>query len=370
MTVRSLSLPGETSFSTASPTPVTTAPVVTPTETGAISTSTWSSYSSGIYQTPTAYNIAWENPIPLSNLFKNLASIPVKDAKRIVNVFEENAKSLEDHLDSGYLKVSGGAVNGTTTFGSTVNLFSEVNLGQQSLYSMLPPVGSIMPYAGTGAPLGWLLCDGTGYLATTYPSLYNVLGSAYNTSTGLSEPPAGYFRVPNLKARMPVGVNSEITAFNTRGKSGGSTTVTITVAQLPSHKHANTAALTSGTVSITDPGHGHTITDPGHGHTINDHTHTNQVTTIIPAGTHAHNNVTDYVSAGTNGASTSPTVASISTTSLSANSNTTGVAVVSNTTGVTGSVGTGITVTNVDTGSGNAVDNMSPYLVLNYIIKT
>ena len=87
MTVRSQSLPGGTSFSTASPTPVTTE-----TGTGTTSTSTWSSYPVGNYQAPTAYNIAWENPIPLSSLFKNLASIPVKDAKRIVNVFEENAK--------------------------------------------------------------------------------------------------------------------------------------------------------------------------------------------------------------------------------------------------------------------------------------
>jgi microcystin-dependent protein len=200
--------------------------------------------------------------------------------------------------------------------------------------------------------------------------LFTVCGSTYNTSAGQSAPTAGNFRVPNLKGRMPVGLDAGVTDFNTPGKSGGSTTVTITVAQLPVHKHANTAALTSGTVSITDPGHGHTITDPGHGHTINDHTHTNQVTTIIPAGAHAHDNVTDYVSAGTNGASPSPTVSSISTTSLSANSNTTGVSAVSNTTGISGSVGTGITVTNVDTGSGNAVDNMSPYLVLNYIIKT
>jgi microcystin-dependent protein len=164
-----------------------------------------------------------------------------------------------------------------------------------------------------------------------------------------------------MRGRFPIGDNSTLTLLGT----GGSTTIATT--NLPSHSHANTAVLNSGTVSITDPGHTHTITDPGHGHTIADHTHTNQVTYISPAASHAHDNIADYVAAGTNAASTSPTVASISTTSLSAASTTTGISNVSNTTGISGSVGTGITVTNANTGGAEAY--FQPYLVVNYIIK-
>jgi microcystin-dependent protein len=330
------------------------------------------SYGAGIASLGTnTLPTTWEHPISWDSLEKYFKGALNKDTRKVFNMLLENSKSLEDHLDTAYLKNSGGTVAGSTTFTGSVTLPGTISLGGTLISTLsFPPTGSIMPYAGSAAPPGWLLCDGTPYSTTTYAALFTVCGSTYNTSAGQSAPTAGNFRVPNLKGRMPVGLDAGVTDFNTPGKSGGSTTVTITVAQLPVHKHANTAALTSGTVSITDPGHGHTITDPGHGHTINDHTHTNQVTTIIPAGAHAHDNVTDYVSAGTNGASPSPTVSSISTTSLSANSNTTGVSAVSNTTGISGSVGTGITVTNVDTGSGNAVDNMSPYLVLNYIIKT
>jgi microcystin-dependent protein len=330
------------------------------------------SYGAGVASLGTnTLPTTWEHPISWDSLEKYFKGALNKDTRKVFNMLLENSKSLEDHLDTAYLKNSGGTVAGSTTFTGSVTLPGTISLGGTLISTLsFPPTGSIMPYAGSAAPPGWLLCDGTPYSTTTYAALFTVCGSTYNTSAGQSAPTAGNFRVPNLKGRMPVGLDAGVTDFNTPGKSGGSTTVTITVAQLPVHKHANTAALTSGTVSITDPGHGHTITDPGHGHTINDHTHTNQVTTIIPAGAHAHDNVTDYVSAGTNGASPSPTVSSISTTSLSANSNTTGVSAVSNTTGISGSVGTGITVTNVDTGSGNAVDNMSPYLVLNYIIKT
>jgi microcystin-dependent protein len=235
--------------------------------------STWSSYQSGYYETSPAYNVIWENPVPINDLNKYLSSIPTKDAKRIVSLLEDNAKSLEDHLDSGYLKTSGGTVAGSTTFTSPVNFYSGVNLGQQSLYSMLPPVGSIMQYAGNKSPLGWLVCDGAEYSATLYPNLYNVLGSTYDTSTGLPAPTAGYFRVPNFKGRIPFGFDAGVTAFDTRGKSGGS--LTIASANLPTHTH-------------TGPSHTHTMS--AHTHTVDgtdfyDHNHTYKVATIATAGT-------------------------------------------------------------------------------------
>ena len=212
-----------------------------------------------------------------------------------------------------------------------------------ALQNFLVPVGTIAMYGGDAAPTGWLLCDGTS--TSGYTALAAIVGA--NT--------------PDFKGRFALGDNSTLTLRAT----GGSTTIATT--NLPSHSHANTAVLNSGTVSITDPGHTHTISDPGHGHTIADHTHTNQVTYISPAAAHAHDNISDYVAAGTNGASTSPTVASISTTSLSAASTTTGISNVSNTTGISASVGTGITVTNANTGGAEAY--YQPYLVVNYIIK-
>jgi microcystin-dependent protein len=215
-----------------------------------------------------------------------------------------------------------------------------------SLQAYLCPVGTINAYAGATAPTGWLLCNGTS--TTGYAALAALVGAT----------------TPDMRGLFPIGKTASSTGSTLLG-TGGSTT--ITTANLPSHSHANTPALSSGTVSVTDPGHTHTITDPGHGHTINDHTHTNQVTYISPAASHAHNNISDYVAAGTNGASTSPTVNSISTTSLAANSNTTGISTVSAGTGISASVGTAITANNASTGSGTAY--FQPFIAVNYIIK-
>jgi hypothetical protein len=200
---------------------------------------TGTAYASGYYSSTPNYAQTWEHPQALSLIAKYLPNIKSSDSKKLVDIFETNARSLEDHLDIAYLKTSGGTVYGATTLAGDVNLIGTVRVQELPLVSLLPPVGSIMPYAGSAAPAGWLLCNGGEYSITTYDPLYSVIGSTYNTSTGLSAPASGYFRVPNLLGRMPVGLNSSITAFNDRGKSGGATTVALTAAQsgLPNHSH-------------------------------------------------------------------------------------------------------------------------------------
>jgi microcystin-dependent protein len=210
-----------------------------------------------------------------------------------------------------------------------------------------------------------LLCDGTS--TTGYTALAALVGAT----------------TPDMRGRFPIGDNSTLTLLGT----GGSTT--IAEGNLPSHTH--TVSGTSDGMNqnstpshtVTDPGHNHTQnshnhTQDAHSHTIDNHTHTNQVTYISPAASHAHNNISDYVAAGTNGAATSPAVASISTTGLSANSNTatnqaTTATNQANTTGITvaahniAHTHTFSATTNGGTGSGTAY--FQPYLVVNYIIK-
>ena len=78
------------------------------------------------------------------------------------------------------------------------------------------PVGAIMMYAGSTAPAGWLLCDGT--TTASYGALAAIVGQY----------------TPDLRNRFIVGAGSTYSA----GATGGEATVTLTVDQMPSHSHS------------------------------------------------------------------------------------------------------------------------------------
>lgn len=46
------------------------------------------------------------------------------------------------------------------------------------------PTGSIIPFAGTNVPDGYLLCDGSAISRTTYADLFAVIGTVYGTGDG------------------------------------------------------------------------------------------------------------------------------------------------------------------------------------------
>ena len=53
------------------------------------------------------------------------------------------------------------------------------------------PAGSILPFGGTTAPVGYVLCNGASYSAAQYLALFNVIGYSFGGS-------AGSFLVPSL----------------------------------------------------------------------------------------------------------------------------------------------------------------------------
>jgi len=187
-----------------------------------------------------------------------------------------------------------------------------------SLQRFLVPVGSITAYAGTSAPTGWLLCDGTAVSSSTYPSLYALVGA--NT--------------PDMRGRFPIGDNSTLTLLGT----GGSTT--IAEGNLPSHTH--TFSATSGAMSANAT-LSHSITDSGHSHTING---IDALTGLDTVG--------QILQGGAGGSAYTESTAT-ATTGISISSHD-----VSHTHTVSGTTGSG-------SGSGTAY--YQPYLVVNYIIK-
>jgi len=65
------------------------------------------------------------------------------------------------------------------------------------------PVGTILPFAGSAAPYGYLLCDGSEQEIAKYLTLYNVIGTTYGTpfrgQAGLT------FVLPDMRGRFPLG---------------------------------------------------------------------------------------------------------------------------------------------------------------------
>ncbi|CAB4182978.1 Phage tail collar domain containing protein [uncultured Caudovirales phage] len=228
-------------------------------------------YTSGYYNATTFYQTTWENPIAVNTLSKYLTSIPAADSKKIVALLEDNARSLEDHLNTGYLKVSGGTVYGPTTLAGDIFLFGSVIVEDKPLISLLPPTGSITLFGGATTPAGWLLCDGTAISRTDYAYLFSIIGSNFGAGNGSTT-----FNLPNLTSKFPLG------STGTPGTTGGSSTVTIASGNLPTHTHtlnAHTHSMDAHTHNLQN--HTHDID----GIDFTDHTHTYKTAATATAGT-------------------------------------------------------------------------------------
>jgi microcystin-dependent protein len=68
------------------------------------------------------------------------------------------------------------------------------------------PTGSLFPYAGSSAPTGYLLCDGSAVARTgTYAALFAVIGTTYGSGDGSTT-----FNLPDLRGRMPLGAGTGV----------------------------------------------------------------------------------------------------------------------------------------------------------------
>lgn len=66
----------------------------------------------------------------------------------------------------------------------------------QTFANALTPPGTILAYAGTTAPTGFLLCDGSAVSRITYAKLFEVIGESYGVGDGSST-----FNLPDYKDR-------------------------------------------------------------------------------------------------------------------------------------------------------------------------
>jgi microcystin-dependent protein len=101
-----------------------------------------------------------------------------------------------------------------------------------------PFLGQIMPFAGSFVPRGWALCNGQLLSIDENALLFALLSTTFG-GDGVST-----FALPDLQGRAIMGTNFD--QDNPLGTIGGTPTVTLTVAQMPSHAHSFNAAVTDG----------------------------------------------------------------------------------------------------------------------------
>lgn len=112
------------------------------------------------------------------------------------------------------------------------------------------PVGTIIDFAGSSAPSGYLMCDGAAVSRTTYADLFAIIGTTYGVGNGSTT-----FNVPDCGGRVSAGKESSATRLTVgvAGFSGATLGATGGDQNRPSHSHG----LNSHTHSI--PAHSHTI---------------------------------------------------------------------------------------------------------------
>ena len=95
------------------------------------------------------------------------------------------------------------------------------------------PVGTVVAFAGTQPPAGWLLCDGSEISRTTYADLFAVLGGTWGPGDGQTT-----FALPDLQGRVALGSGAG-TDLSSRaiGELGGEESHLLTVDEMPSHRH-------------------------------------------------------------------------------------------------------------------------------------
>lgn len=148
-------------------------------------------------------------------------------------------------------------VSGAATFLSTVTVKGDVHVSSKVCASafygdganltgiVAMPTGAVVPFGGSSAPTGFLLCYGQAVSRTTYATLFGIISTTYGTGDGSTT-----FNLPDLRGRVVAGQDDmggvsadRLTGQtggvdgDTLGGSGGAETHTLTEAELASHSH-------------------------------------------------------------------------------------------------------------------------------------
>lgn len=143
---------------------------------------------------------------------------------------------------------------------------------QTAFASLFVPTGSVLDYAGSSAPTGFLLCYGQAISRTTYAALFAAIGTTFGVGDGSTT-----FNVPDLRGRVGVGKDDMGGSAANRvtsgggagfdgaglGNNGGYQAVQLTSSQMPSHTHtANHSHTVTGRAAASGDHYHNTSSSP------------------------------------------------------------------------------------------------------------
>src|SRR5262245_52280211 len=88
-------------------------------------------------------------------------------------------------------------------------------------------------FAGNFPPLGWAFCDGQHLSIAENDALFSLIGTTYGGDGQQT------FALPDLRGRIPIhsGASTSSGTLYFLGESGGTERVTLTMQQMPPHRH-------------------------------------------------------------------------------------------------------------------------------------
>ena len=155
-----------------------------------------------------------------------------------------------------------------TTTGASVAGTLDATTVKQNGFALIP-IGVILPFAASSAPIGYLLCYGQAVSRTTYAALFAIIGTAYGVGDGSTT-----FNVPDLRGRAIAGSDvmggvgagrltpaSGMSGLGIGAVSGNNQTVTLVANQIPSLTSVNAAQAISVTNTYQVPVQGTAFID-------------------------------------------------------------------------------------------------------------
>lgn len=169
------------------------------------------------------------------------AFLGVEDFVNLIKLDEEN-------IQAGALTSQSLADNSITTAKYATSSITVAKLAQEVI-DKLTPTGTVISFAGTAIPSGYLYCDGTAVSRTVYASLFSAIGTLHGNGDASST-----FNLPDYRG------------YFLRGQDDGAGNDPDAAARTASNVGGSTGDQVGSLQPYGIEGHNHSISDPGHVH--------------------------------------------------------------------------------------------------------